>query len=349
MTRARLLLHCQHLLGIGHLVRSLELARALSTAFDVTVLSGGRRPSGLAWPEGVDVLPLPEEGRCELVLDALARARPQVVLVELFPFGRKKLAPELVPLLEEARAGGAVTACSLRDILVRSRSDQAEHDERASRLANELLDLVLVHADPSFARLEESFQPRTPLRVPVVYTGFVARPSRPQRADSSRLVVSAGGGAFGGPLLEAALDALPSLRELGLAVELIAGPLADGWLRASAKPGFEVLASVPDLPARLARARASVSQCGYNTAVELLQARVPALVVPFAAPGEDEQTNRAKRLASLGAVRMLDPAELDGPRLAREVESLLEFTPTVAELDFDGAFATTRTLQERAA
>jgi hypothetical protein len=46
---------------------------------------------------------------------------------------------------------------------------------------------------------------------------------------------------------------------------------------------------------------------------------------------------------------MLDPAELDGPRLAREVESLLEFTPTVAELDFDGASATTRTLQERAA
>jgi predicted glycosyltransferase len=343
MTQPRLLLHCQHLLGIGHLVRSLELARALSKAFDVTVLSGGRRPSGLAWPEGVDVLPLPEEGRREVVLESLAHVRPQVVLVELFPFGRKKLASELVPLLEQARGHGAVTACSLRDILVRARSDQADHDERASRLANELLDVVLVHADPRFARLEESFQPRTPLRVPVVYTGFVVRKAEPAVRDPRRVVVSAGGGAFGGALLDAARAALPSLRRLGLEPELIAGPLAapelaDGVLRA-----------VPDLPARLAAARASVSQCGYNTAVELLQARVPALVVPFAAPGEDEQTNRAKRLASLGAVRMLEPSELDGPRLAREVESLLDFAPASFELDFDGASTTTRTLRELAA
>ncbi|HEY1366218.1 MAG TPA: glycosyltransferase [Gaiellaceae bacterium] len=341
--KPRLLLHCQHLLGIGHLVRSLELARALSEAFDVTVLSGGRRPGGLAWPAGVDVIPLPEEGRRELVLASLARIRPQVVLVELFPFGRKKLAGELVPLLERARAGGAVTACSLRDILVRGRDDQAEHDERASRLANEHLDLVLVHADPRFARLEESFRPQTRLRVPVVYTGFVARKPGPAVRDPRRVVVSAGGGAFGGALLDAARHALPSVRRLGLELELIAGPLADGPL------GRDVLRAVPDLPARLAAARASVSQCGYNTAVELLQARVPALVVPFAAPGEDEQTTRARRLASLGAVRMLDPAELDAPRLAREVEALLDFEPAAVELDFDGARTTTSTLGRLAA
>ena len=79
------------------------------------------------------------------------------MLVELFPFGRAKFARELVPLLQ-ARAHGAFTACSLRDILVSART--REHDDRAAKLANEHLDAVLVHCDPRFARLEETFKPQ---------------------------------------------------------------------------------------------------------------------------------------------------------------------------------------------
>ena len=101
--------------------------------------------------------------------------RPAAVLVELFPFGRAKFARELVPLLEAARAAGALTACSLRDILVSRRADQQAFDDRAAALANAHLDAVLVHSDPGFARLEETFAPRRPLRVPVHYTGFVVR------------------------------------------------------------------------------------------------------------------------------------------------------------------------------
>ena len=101
--------------------------------------------------------------------------RPVAVVVELFPFGRAKFARELVPLLEAARADGALTACSLRDILVSARADQQAHDDRAAALADAHLDAVLVHSDPRFARLEETFAPRRPLRVPVHYTGFVVR------------------------------------------------------------------------------------------------------------------------------------------------------------------------------
>ena len=59
-----------------------------------------------------------------------------------------------------------------------------------------------------------------------------------------------------------------------------------------------------------------MSQCGYNTALDLLRARVPALVVPFAEGREDEQTRRAARLERCGALRVLPPERLE-PASAR--------------------------------
>ncbi|MEA2227223.1 MAG: hypothetical protein QOF04_853, partial [Solirubrobacteraceae bacterium] len=195
MSRPTVLFYCQHSLGLGHLVRSFALAGALASRFRVVVLNGGRLPRGIPAPAGVEIISLPPLGmgtdgvlvsrdgrrtaaralelRRAQILATHAAVRPEVVFVELFPFGRKKFAVELLPLLEAARASRALTVCSLRDILVSSKRDQAGHDERASRVANEFFDAILVHSDPRFARLEESFRPQTPLRVPVHHTGFV--------------------------------------------------------------------------------------------------------------------------------------------------------------------------------
>jgi predicted glycosyltransferase len=113
---------------------------------------------------------------------------------------------------------------------------------------------------------------------------------------------------------------------------------------AAAQPGLEAVRAVDDLAAELASARASISQCGYNTALELLWARVPALVVPYGAPGEDEQRRRAARLLRAGAVRTLHPRRLSGHTLARELPALLEFEPRPLELGSDGAEATAEAL-----
>ena len=371
--RPALLLHCQHSLGLGHLVRSFALAEALSEQFRVTVLCGGELPDAIRRPAGVEVVPLPPLGgvrgalvsrdrtvdaeralalRRDLVLSVFRARRPAVVVVELFPFGRKKLAGELVPLLKASRAAGAVTAASVRDLLV-EREDGGRHDERASTTANALLDVVLVHADPRFAELEQSFRPQTPLRVPVHHTGFVVRAKRrlrPERATvGPRVVVSAGGGRVGAPLLRAAADAHGLLR--GVSITLIGGPFLpeDDWRALPrAGRGLELHRSVPDLAAELEQADASVSQCGYNTALDVLRSGLPALMVPFAAPGEDEQSRRARRLAQLGAVRVLEADRLDGARLAAEIRALLQFRPRQVAFDLDGAATSTQILAELA-
>jgi len=376
MSRPTVLFYCQHSLGLGHLVRSFALAGAMAERFRVVLLNGGRLPRGVPAPAGVEVVSLPPLGmtvegtlvsrdgrrsaeralelRREQMLALHAELRPEVLFVELFPFGRRKHAAELVPLLEAAREAGALAVCSLRDILVGSRANQAKFDERASRTANALFDAILVHSDPRFARLEESFRPATALRVPVHYTGFVLPGSAGAHAQAiapppavparPRVVVSAGGGAYGGPLMAAAAEA--HRRELGAAgidMRIVAGPfLGDAEWRAlrdaaQGQPGLEVRRSVPDLAAELSAAAASVSQCGYNTTLDLLRTGVPALVVPFAEGGEDEQTRRAERLARAGAVRMLAAERADAATLAAEIRALLAFRPEPIALDLDGA------------
>ena len=76
------------------------------------------------------------------------------------------------------------------------------------------------------------------------------------------------------------------------------------------KQGVSLIRSVPDLGVELRRAAASISQCGYNTAMDILRSRVPALVVPFSGEKQDEQMNRARRLERLGALRVLEPERL---------------------------------------
>jgi predicted glycosyltransferase len=377
--RPPLMFYCQHSVGLGHLVRSFALAAALAERFRVVLLCGGRVPGSLRPPPDVELVPLPALGvgsngaftshdaglsvedarvvRREAILATFRALRPEAVVIELFPFGRAKFAQELVPLLEEARTRTAqppLLACSLRDILVRRRADQAAHDERACRLANRHFDAVLVHSDPGFARLEDSFAMRSRLRVPVHYTGFVQPGGGPRTLRRERrVVVSAGGGRVGEPLLRAAVRAHGAIAaETGLRMTVIGGPFLPepAWRRVRAEArrqdGIELVRTVPDLGSRLRSARASISQCGYNTAIEVVSARVPALVVPFATPEEDEQTARARRLAAFGAVRMLDPGRLGPDVLAAEVRSLLDFRPRSAGLDLDGAQRTTGLLAE---
>ena len=86
-------------------------------------------------------------------------------------------------------------------------------------LAAELLDAVLVHSDPRFARLEDTFG--ASLRVPVHYTGFVTGPVPAPARREPVIVVSAGGGRVGEPLLRAAIEAAPD----DVRLRVITGPL----------------------------------------------------------------------------------------------------------------------------
>ena len=373
-----LLYHSHHTVGVGHLVRALALVTALQDHFDVTFLSGGVFPAGLAIPPGVEFVQLPalmrgEGGRPQsagsdrpwtetmelrraAVLAHFARVAPAVVVVESFPFGHRLLMSELLSLLDanRHRAGGpARVYASIRDIMERDKDAPQLYDDLAASLANHYFDGILVHTDPRFITLDATFQPKVPLRVPVHQTGFVTRtgpsPAPERDAPPARpyLLASAGGGRVGGPLLRSVLTAYLAA-DLPRRVDLVVvtGPFLPeeecAWLETTAArhARVEILRWTDDMRGLMGHAAGSVSQCGYNTTMDLLASGVPALVVPYHTPHDFEQSTRAARLADAGLVRTLAPDALDEAALGRELAALLDFKPAHTGLNLDGAATT---------
>ncbi len=59
ITRQKILIHCQYVYGIGHLVRILELSRGLSLQFQVFILNGGEKVQNLEIPSTITLIQLP--------------------------------------------------------------------------------------------------------------------------------------------------------------------------------------------------------------------------------------------------------------------------------------------------
>lgn len=366
-------LYCQHSLGMGHFVRSLALARGLVDNFDLTFINGGPLPDGKAIPDDMRFEHLPplrmvEDGTLEgdgdveaifaqrrTRLLALAKAfMPSVLIVELYPFGRKKFSAEIDPLIAVVRSYGGKVACSVRDVLVKGRVDQALHDDRAAMCLNKMFDIVLVHSDERIFALGETFDPETSVTIPIRHTGYVIAQAGPTSLapKSGPTLVTAGGGAVGQALYAAAVAAQPILWKMkAWPMTIVAGPLypqAD-WLDlqilADSVPGLTLRRSVPDMATHLRIAGRVVSQCGYNSALEIARSAVPALYVPFARGQESEQTMRAERFKVLGLCDWVSEVGLDGPTLASRLFTLSSDAPRQS-LDMDGAATSAAMLRE---
>lgn len=375
------LIHVQHLLGTGHAVRAAAIGRALAEAgVGVTLVTGNRLPptldtgglaiERLAPARAADAsfarilneagAPIDDAWRAERTraLTAIAqRVAPDILVTETFPFGRRQFAFELEPLIETVRAArsGALVASSVRDILVR-KEDLAKERAMAETAAR-LYDLVLVHADPSFVRLEDSFPFAGEIAELIRYTGFVHTPSALEPAGEDgrdEVVVSCGGGPVGGRLIEAALGARAlSRRARDATWRILVGHEHGGAmlraLQARAGAGTIVEPARPDFARMLHRARLSVSQAGYNTVLDVLSAGCAAVLVPFAEGRETEQSQRAQLLAARGRATVLDEAEVDSSRLAAACDAAIAAgRPPATAVDTEGALHSAAILIEAA-
>jgi predicted glycosyltransferase len=375
----RVLFYVQHLLGIGHLKRAALLAEEMAAmGLDITVANGGR-----PFPEvpfrGVNVVALPsaaiagedfstlidendrpvEEawraGRRDALLSLYREVDPDVVLIELFPFGRRQFGFELLPLLEAIHAARdrARVACSVRDVLVTSKKPGAKAE--IVRTLRRFFDAVLVHGDPALIPFGETFQAADEIAELIRYTGYVAsnRGSAGAPEPNDEVLVSVGGGAVGARLLFTAAAARPLTALNAKVWRFLTGPnLADSAFQQLAATGDEhtiVERFRPDFSARLKNAALSISQAGYNTTMDILSSGVRAVVVPYEAKGETEQRLRSEILASKGLLSVVPEAELSPTRLAKAVAEALASPPIPADVDLSGAPTTARLVHGLAA
>ncbi len=373
MTARRVLLYVQHLLGIGHLKRSATLADAMTRAgLEVTFVSGGFEVPGLV-VNASHIVQLPPAGaadlsfkvildasgnpvdaqwkeqRTALLLEAWRVADPHVLLIELFPFGRRQMRFELVPLLDAASqaARRPVIVCSVRDILGGGQKDPARQDQMLE-LFERYFDQLLVHGDPSLIPFDETFRHVAQLGNRLHYTGYVVDRQPPaltaELVGKDEVIVSVGGGAVGLQLLQTAVRA----RALSVLSQhrwrLLAGnqindadlQLLSVLAHTLGGPGIVVERNRPDFAQLLANCRLSVSQGGYNTVMETLQAHAPAVIVPFAGGSETEQTLRARLLAQRGWIDVVQESALNPRSLAQAINRAsqrVRLTGNVSQLD----------------
>lgn len=380
----KIIFYCQHVLGVGHLFRSLEICKALKR-HEVLLISGGPHIDANI-PKHVKIVRLPElqmdtgfkglfsphpnvsveqikAQRQKHLLALFEKEKPDLFLIELYPFGRKAFRFELDPLLEAIRSqkrSACGVICSVRDILV-EKEDQQKHEGRAVDTLNRYFDAVLVHSDPNLIKFEETFFRRAEIRIPLCYTGYIAKkpPVNARRQIRNRLeiedkdlmvIASAGGGSVGKPLLESTMRAFQKFSvDSSARLFVYTGPYIDArdfaYLQSLANKKIKVEKFTSDFLAYLAAADLSISMGGYNTSMNLLACGVPALVWPFGL--NREQRLRSQRLSERGALKILNEQDLQYDRLARiMVQTLSGMHPGKADIDLNGAANTARWLEK---
>ena len=360
----RVMLWVQHLMGIGHQRRAAAIARALAErGADVVYVTGGARLANLD-PGQARVIALPaaraadasyralvdEHGRGiddawraarrDKLLAAFAEHAPHVLITETYPFGRGLLRFELEPLVELARAARCRLASSIRDVL-----EPPSTPARAQAVARRVLDsydAVLVHGDPAFVGLDASFPETEQIRDRIRYTGYVAAqhgPTAPAGVGDGEIVVSAGGGVVAHRLVDTALDSArrDPRRQWRILVGPNAGAPALALWRRDAPANAIVEPNRADFRSILTRARVSVSQAGYNTVTDLLAAGARAVLAPFSADGEREQSIRARVLAEAGFAQMIDEDRLTPETLLEAIRAASAPPAQRAQVRLDGA------------
>ena len=357
-----------HLLGTGHLSRALTLGRAfVEKEHEVFVVSGGM-PTPQLDTKGMTVLGLPPlrsdgtnftrlldqnsdvaspdylAARTNALTQAIRGFQPDIFITELYPFGRRTLATEFLGALEVAQnlPVPPVILSSTRDIL--APPSKPAKAIRADEIVAQFYDGILVHSDPEVAPLETSWPVSAQLASRLHYTGFVAATApqpHPKGIGQDEILVSAGGGSVGQPIFRAAIKAARKMPNRRWRL-LVGGQDAHSRiaeLSALATDAPVIIEPVrPDFRQMLSIAGASISMCGYNTAMDLLQTGTPAVLIPFEDGNEVEQCLRARSLAQLGGFSVLERDDLSGQSLADALNGVLSAPRRVPKVTgFDGA------------
>jgi predicted glycosyltransferase len=403
----------ESIMGLGHLNRTGKLVREMVKAgLDITVASGSFvDPERFFAGANLNEIPpivirgrdnfftLNADGtrtikrdfneaahkglRTKAHLKNLEKIQPDVLISEFWPFNRPQVDDEMNAVLAATKGDGhMLKIASVRDVLdAPSETKSPEMEERykqreafAIKTINENFDAVLVHGDPNFIPLNETFEAADQIKVPIIYTGYVVdeMPKRtiPPTDPKAEVVISCGAGADCHELIFSFLtawekllarrDSDPQAAQLvNRPVRIISGPRfepnsyreIEDWAKVIAEKSgqpVEVEHYRKDFTSLLANAAFSVSFAGYNTTLETLATGVPAVLVPNFAfyngkmKMNSEQLYRLNRLSEKGYAAFAHPNDvMKGDKFADIL--LKEYTRQTAgnvekpQLNFNGA------------
>lgn len=377
MAKPVLMYYSSHESSVSTVAQTVAIANELCHRFDVVLLADTRIPDAIYVDPRIDMSELPPlrgqlsgkpgdwraatqsdlTRRGGVVLERYSRIKPEVILIDGYPLGDPAAAGALSPMLDRVRFGHAappLVAASMSDLYAGRRRQPADAVDIAADVLNDFFDLLLVHTDSGFGRLEEFFQPRNTLSIPVFHTGFVAAPrmtERYERSDAPRMVVCLDGRIEGGRLIRAAVDAYDLLsRAHNVVMTLIVGDSIrdDDWREFSARaaddPGLEIWRQSPNRTAEFCRARWAVTHCDHDALLDVTGSGIAAVFVPTNIDPDSDEFDRAWRLAHCGVGNLATPGYLNSASMASYLHKLIATSEKPQILDLRGAEVTVNVL-----
>jgi predicted glycosyltransferase len=274
-----------------------------------------------------------------IILEGVIRYRPDVFLVDHAPAGMKgELRKVLAFIREEMRA--TQTVLGLRDIIDSPEAVRSLwREQNIYQLLETAYDQILVYGCRHLFDSVRAYDFPAAVAAKTRYCGYIARnDSNVQAANRLRMaptasgrpviLVTVGGGGDGYPLLSAYLRALDCIPHNVAQSIIVPGPLMAIEerraleLAAVRRPNVRMIFFITELAELIRSANLVVAMAGYNTTVEILVAKKPAILVPRVAP-RMEQLMRAKLLSNLGLAWVIQPEENLVTRLAELIQGAL--------------------------
>jgi len=358
-THARVLMYSHDTLGLGHLRRCRAIAHALVEAdpgISVLILSGSPIIGSFDFRTRVDFVRIPgviklrngdytslslhmdiEETvqlRASIIKHTAEHFDPDVFIVDKEPWG---LRGEVKDTLEMLKARGTPLVLGLRDVMDEPELLVPEWERKKVLPAlQDLYDEIWVYGVKEVCDPYDGLDIPASVKLKTRYTGYLRRhasavaspaPALPF-GDEPYLLVTAGGGGDGEPMMDWVLRAYEEDPHLPYPALMVLGPfmpqeqqreLID---RAERLDRVHAITFDSRIEGLMARCAAIVAMGGYNTFCEILSFDKRALIVPRTEP-RLEQYIRAKRAEELGLLSVLvEDGDRDPKAMAEAIRRL---------------------------
>lgn len=357
---ARVLMYSHDTMGLGHLRRCRAIAHALvedNPDLSVLILSGSPIIGSFDFRTRVDFVRIPgviklrngDYTSLSLHLDieetvalrsAIIRHTAEVFDPDLFIVDKEPLGlrGEVKDTLELMKERGTPLILGMRDVMDEPELLEQEWERKKVLPAlQDLYDEVWVYGVKEVCDPYDGLDIPSEIKLKTRYTGYLRRsvsraPSPPSAlpfGEDPFILVTAGGGGDGEPVMDWVLRAYEEDQQLPYPALLVLGPFMpqeqqhEFMERADRLDRVEAITFDSRIETLMARCAGIVAMGGYNTFCEILSFDKRSIVVPRTEP-RLEQYIRARRAEELGLLRMLVD---DGDRNPKEMAKALRKLP----------------------
>jgi len=257
--------------------------------------------------------------RIKSFLDAIEKYNIKTLVCEGFPFCRHQFAHEYIRYFDECKKRGIKIIISIRDFPWDEPHDWGLQDwvlYTQNIICKYYVDKILVHGDPEILPLytDRRRQANTKaiiddLSEMIHYTGYVCDESMPLHKKKNNIIyVSTGLNKEEGLLLfKSLLKIAKNFKDYTFIMSV-----ANRYIDTKTKQKGNVIMTeyIPELRKKLIDCAAYITYGGYNATVEILQSRIPSIIIPRQDGQKMEQFMRAYTFEPYNFFKVVNLQEL---------------------------------------